>query len=99
VQNGQALCQTWPDQQHVGLRTLLKLPTDFVQHSFRHTFGTRRGETGAAAFTIMKLMGHGTVTVSQRNVHPSPERMERAVSRMEACNKADVHGVGTKMAQ
>jgi integrase len=37
---------------------------------------------GADAFTIMKLMGHSTVMVSQRYVHPSPEAMERAVSRM-----------------
>jgi hypothetical protein len=29
-------------------------------------FGTRLGESGADAFTIMRLMGHSTVTVSQR---------------------------------
>jgi site-specific recombinase XerD len=34
--------------------------------SFRHTFGTRLGEAGADAFTIMKAMGHSTVTVSQK---------------------------------
>jgi hypothetical protein len=31
----------------------------------------------------MKLMGHSTVTVSQRYVHPSPDWMERAVGRMD----------------
>jgi integrase len=56
------------------------MPADFVLHSFRHTFGTRLGETGADAFTIMRLMGHSTVTVSLRYVHPSPEAMENAVS-------------------
>jgi len=34
----------------------------------------------------MKLMGHNTRTVSQRYVHPSPESVERAASRMEALN-------------
>ena len=29
-------------------------------HSLRHTFGTRLGESGADAFTIMRLMRHST---------------------------------------
>jgi integrase len=60
----------WPNshlgQQHARMRTLLKMPADFVLHSLRHTFGTRLGESRADAFTIMRLMGHSTVTVSQR---------------------------------
>jgi integrase len=95
--DGQPLYQTWLNQQHARLRTLLKMPADFVLHSFRHTFGTRLGETGADAFTIMKLMGHSTVTVSQRYVHPSPEAMESAVSRMEAYNRASAQRVGTNL--
>jgi integrase len=86
--NGQPLYQTWLNQQHSALRDLLKLPADFVSHSFRHTYGTRLGETGADGFTIMRLMGHSSVTVSQRYVHPSPETVEHAVSRMEAYNRA-----------
>jgi len=31
------------NQQHSALRTLLKLPLEFVPHSFRHTYGTRLG--------------------------------------------------------
>jgi integrase len=63
----------------------------------RAAIRTRLGETGADAFTIMKLMGHSTVTVSQRYVHPSPEAMESAVTRMEAYNRAGVRGVGTNL--
>jgi integrase len=96
--DGQPLYQTWLNQQHAATRTLLKLPADCVLHSFRHTFGTRLGETGADAFTIMKLMGHSTVTVSQRYVHPSPEAMESAVTRMEAYNRAGVRRVATNSA-
>jgi integrase len=95
--DGRPLYQTWLNQQHSALRKLLKLPADFVLHSFRHTYGTRLGETGADAFTIMRLMGHSTVTVSQRYVHPSPEAMENAVSRMEAWNAARLQGVGTNL--
>jgi integrase len=95
--DGQPLYQTWLNQQLAELRELLKLSKEFVLHSFRHTYGTRLGETGADAFTIMKLMGHSTVTVSQRYVHPSPEAMENAVSRMEAWNRARLHGLGTNL--
>lgn len=75
------------DQQHRRLRQVLKLPEDFVLHSFRHTYGTRLGEAGADAFTIMRLMGHSTVVVSQRYVHPTPETLESAVERMEHLSK------------
>jgi propanediol utilization protein len=36
---------------------------------------------------IMKIMGHSSVTVSQRYVHPTPESMERAFERLETLNK------------
>ena len=97
--NGRLLSQTWLNQQHSALRVLLKMPADFVLHSFRHTYGTRLEKTGADAFTIMRLMGHSTVTVSQRYVHPSPEAMESAVSRLEAWNRTRLHEVGTNLAQ
>ena len=84
--DGRPLAQTRLNQQHSKVRTLLKFPEEFVLHSLRHSFGTRLGESGADAFTIMKLMGHSTVTVSQRYVHPSPESIERAFERLEALN-------------
>ena len=63
------------DHMHVGVTALLRLPKDFVVHSLRHTFGTRMGEAGADAFDIKRLMGHSSVTVSQRYVHPTPESL------------------------
>lgn len=47
---------------------------------------TRLGEAGADAFTIMKIAGHSSVTVSQRYVHPTPEAVERAFQRLETLN-------------
>lgn len=67
----------------------MELPKDFVMHSLRHTFGTRLGESGADVFTIMKLMGHSSVTVSQRYVHPSPEAVETAMERLERLGVAN----------
>jgi len=74
------------DHQHDTVRTTLKLPADFVIHSLRHTMLTRLGEAGADAFTITKIAGHSSVTVSQRYVHPTPEGMERAFERLEELN-------------
>lgn len=45
------------------------------------------GEAGADAFTIMKLAGHSSVTVSQRYVHPTPESVELAFERLERLDR------------
>ena len=69
-------------------------PRDFVLHSLRHTIGIRLGETGADAFTIMKLMGHSTVTVSQKYVHASIEAMGMVIRRMASAgspNQSSTH--------
>lgn len=95
--NGQPLYQTWLNEQHAEVRDRLHLSVEFVPHSLRHTYGTRLGESGADAFTIMKLMGHSTVVVSQRYVHPSPEFVEKAVNRLEALNDEERRRVGIKL--
>lgn len=84
---GKPLLVTSLDHQHNDVRALLKLPIDFVVHSLRHTFGTRLGESGADAFTIMRIMGHSGVTISQRYVHPSPESLELAFERLDEINQ------------
>jgi integrase len=99
------------DHQHSEVRTALELPDDFVVHSLRHTMLTRLGEAGADAFTIMRIAGHSSVSVSQRYVHPTPEGLERAFERLEKLNAvkfeqaeaeakaeaAGVQGVGTNL--
>jgi hypothetical protein len=65
------------------VREPLKLPADFVVHSLRHTMLTGPGLLGVDAFTIMKIAGQSSITVSQRYVHPSPESVERAFEKME----------------
>jgi integrase len=74
------------DHQHDEVRTDLKLSGEFVVHSLRHTMLTRLGEAGADAFTIMRIAGHSSVTVSQRYVHPTPEHLERAFERLQSLN-------------
>jgi len=59
--------------QHVKLRRALKLPEGFVLHSLRHTFLTRLGACGADAFSIKRIAGHSSVTISEKYIHPTPE--------------------------
>jgi len=84
--NRQPLYQTWLNQHHATLRAL---PSDFVLHHSGTRWERDWAETGADAFTIMKLMGHSTVTISQRYVHPSP--------RMENWSTARIREVGTNI--
>jgi integrase len=58
-------------------------PADFVLHSLRHTMLTRLGESGVDAFTIMRIAGHSSITVSLRYIHPTPEAVERAFERLQ----------------
>lgn len=76
------------DHDHAEVRAALGMPAEFVIYSLRHIYGTRLGEAGGDAFAIMRLMGHSSITVSQRYVHPSPEALERAVERLQAMNAA-----------
>ena len=65
-----------------------------VSEQKRRSRTIRLGEAGADAFAIMRLMGHSTVTVSQRYVHPSPDAVELAFGRMISMS---LQKVGTKM--
>ena len=81
-----AILGTSIDHRHEDARDTLKLSKEFVVHSLRHSMLTRLGEAGADAFTIMKIAGHSSVTVSQRYVHPTPEGVERVFERLQDLN-------------
>lgn len=87
---GEPYLVTSLDHLHKKLRGDLQLPEDFVIHSLRHTFLTRFGETGADAFTIKKVAGHSSVTISERYIHPTPEGQERAFERFANLNQMAV---------
>jgi hypothetical protein len=51
------------------------------------------GEAGADAFTIIKLAGHSSITMSQRYVHPTPAAMEQAMERLDSMNEEALEGL------
>jgi integrase len=72
--------------QHMRVRQTLELPEAFVIHGLPHTFLTRFGASGADVFSIKRIAGHSSVTVSEKYVHPTPESLERAFQRLEEYN-------------
>jgi integrase len=82
AEDGEQASRHWPSEQFHTLREAMKLHKDCVIHACRHTFCTRLGEAGADAFVIQRLAGHSSILISQRYVHPTPERLEQAVSRL-----------------
>jgi len=93
-ENGNSYRVSSLDHMHARTRKGLKLPPVFVLHSLRHTCLTRLGLARVDAFTIMKLAGHSSVTVSQRYVHPTPQAMEDAVSRLDRMNTLKLESKG-----
>jgi integrase len=89
-QRGDRYLVTSLDHLHKKLREDLQLPKDCVIHSLRHTFLTRFGEAGADAFTIKRVAGHSSVTISERYIHPTPEGQERAFERFANLNQTAV---------
>lgn len=76
-------------QQFTKRREDMGLPWDAVLHSTRHTALTDLGAAGADAFTIQAIAGHASVTTSQRYMHPVPETIQRAVSKLGEYRKAE----------
>lgn len=48
-------------------------------HDLRHTFATRLAEMGVHIKDIRDLLGHSSITITQRYTHPSDERKKTAV--------------------
>lgn len=55
-------------------------------YDLRHTFLTRYGMSGGDAFSIQKIAGHSSILMSQRYVHPTPERIEDGIARLTQYN-------------
>jgi integrase len=91
--DGTPMLVTSLDHLHTKVRETLKLDPEFVIHSLRHTYLTRLGKAGVDAFTIMKLAGHSSITMSQRYIHPTPEAMERGAERLDSMNKKALEGL------
>jgi integrase len=81
------LTRHYPSELFRAMRDALGIAPDCVLHSTRHTFCTRLGKAGADAFTIQKLAGHSSITISQRYVHSDLVAKEAAIGMLDALNR------------
>jgi integrase len=58
----------------------------FVLYSLRHTFLTRLGQSGCDVWTLARIAGHASISISSRYVHPSEDAVLNAISRLGGHN-------------
>jgi integrase len=68
----------------------------FVLYSLRHTFLTRLGESGCDAWTLARIAGHSSITISARYVHPSEDAVLSAVERLSGTKLGTARNAPTK---
>jgi integrase len=64
------------------------LPLGFVLYDFRHTFATRMAQAGIDLATLAAILGHGSLRIVQRYVHPTAEHKRRAMARYDEALQA-----------
>jgi integrase len=68
-------------KQHARALKLSKV-RPFVLYSLRHTFLTQLGESGCDAWTLARIAGHSSISMSTRYVHPSQDSVLAAMDRL-----------------
>ncbi len=74
--------------------------TRFEPYILRHTALTRFAESGCDVFTLARIAGHSSITITQRYVHPQADAVERAFAafgKLRTAGKPKELGVGTKL--
>ena len=54
----------------------------FEPYCLRHTALTRLAESGCDAFTLARIAGHSSITITQRYCHPQADAIERAFAKL-----------------
>jgi integrase len=57
---------------------------DFRFHDLRHTFASRLAQSGVDPYTIQKLMGHSSFTMTERYAHHFVESLRRGIEYYDA---------------
>src|SRR6185312_553599 len=61
---------------------------DFVLYDLRHTFATRMAQAGCDLATLAAILGHSSLRLVQRYVHPTAEHQARAMKLYESAQAA-----------
>jgi integrase len=71
----------------------------FQPYILRHTALTQLAQAGCDAFTLARIAGHSSVTITQRYIHPQADAIERAFAPLAVVVAAtkELPQVGTKL--
>jgi integrase len=74
----------------------------FQPYVLRHTALTQLAQAGCDAFTLARIAGHSSITITQRYIHPQADAIERAFAPLatksaSASEQAKSTQVGTKL--
>ena len=61
-------------------------------HTMRHSYASWLVMAGAPLYTVAKLMGHSTLSMTERYAHLAPDHVREAVASLEAFGKARTGG-------
>jgi integrase len=86
------------DSQHDRLIERLGIAGPLRLYDLRHTALTRLAQSGADVFSIQKIAGHSDIRVTSRYVHPTPDHIKQAFSRLQQYNARSKKGGGRKKA-
>jgi site-specific recombinase XerD len=56
---------------------------NFVLYDFRHTFATGMAQAGIDLATLAVILGHNSIRIVQRYVHPTADHKQQAMRRFE----------------
>jgi integrase len=87
---------TTKDQHAIALKN--SKVARFEPYILRHTALTRLAESGCDVFTLARIAGHSSITITQRYVHPQADAVERAFTAFGNLGTVDALkelGVGT----
>jgi integrase len=71
----------------------------FEPYVLRHTALTQLAQAGCDAFTLARIAGHSSITITQRYIHPQADAIERAFAPFgaESVTEAEAEQGGTNM--
>jgi integrase len=71
----------------------------FRLYDLRHTDATRAAQAGVDVLTLAALLGHTTVHMTSRYVHPTDQHKREAIEKLEAYNAEKVFGCAQEVSR